>query len=203
MTFQRIALFTFVVAATQNTIVLAQDPFLPDFTAATFSNPLNIDNPYHPLIVGQSRTYIAEETDPETGEVSTETIQIEVLNDTRIIMGIETRVVRDRVIDDELGLPIEDTLDFFAQDDEGNVWYLGEDVTDFIYDEEGNLIETTHPGMCRQALTVRCQVIRCWRTHSQAQPIVRSSTRGKRRTWGKCWESTKHERFPASASSQA
>ncbi len=43
-------------------------PNLPDFSAATFTNSLNIDNPYHPLISGQARIYTEEEKDPETGE---------------------------------------------------------------------------------------------------------------------------------------
>ena len=44
-------------------------------------------------------------------------------------MGISAFVVRDTVeLDGEL---VEDTYDWFAQDDEGNVWYLGEDVKDY------------------------------------------------------------------------
>jgi hypothetical protein len=49
-------------------------------------------------------------------------------------------VVRDTVTLD--GLLVEDTFDWFAQDREGNVWYLGEDVTN--YDEDGE--PTDHDG---------------------------------------------------------
>ena len=43
-------------------------------------------------------------------------------------------------------LILEDTFNWYAQDDNGNVWYMGEDVTDFDYDAAGNLIGTRHPG---------------------------------------------------------
>ena len=44
-------------------------------------------------------------------------------------MGINATVVRDRAyLDGEL---IEDTFDWFTQDKEGNVWYLGEDVKNY------------------------------------------------------------------------
>ena len=36
--------------------------------------------------------------------------------------------------DENTGLLLEDTHDWFAQDDDGNVWYMGEDVDN--YDEE-------------------------------------------------------------------
>ena len=41
------------------------------------------------------------------------------------ILGIKCTVVRDIV--SERGKPIEQTLDFYAQDKQGNVWYMGED----------------------------------------------------------------------------
>lgn len=117
---------------------------LPDFDAATFSDSLTIDNPYFPLVVGTVYTYEAEGIDDQTDEPFTETIIVEVLPETKTILGVETRVVRDRVYKD--GLLIEDTLDWHAQDDNGNVWYLGEDVTNFDYDENGNLIGTDKHG---------------------------------------------------------
>ena len=52
--------------------------------------------------------------------------------------------MRDRVfLDDVL---IEDTYDWHAQDDAGNVWYMGEEVTNYEYDENGNLIGTDSTG---------------------------------------------------------
>lgn len=41
---------------------------------------------------------------------------------------------------------IEDTHDWYAQDDDGNVWYMGEAVDNYNYDDEGNLTEISHEG---------------------------------------------------------
>jgi hypothetical protein len=45
------------------------------------------------------------------------------------VAGIEAVVVHDRVT--EGGELVEDTFDWYAQDAEGNLWYLGEDTTEF------------------------------------------------------------------------
>jgi 1,4-dihydroxy-2-naphthoyl-CoA synthase len=39
-----------------------------------------------------------------------------------------------------------DTHDWFAQDDDGNVWYMGEDVINYEYDDDDNLIGTNNDG---------------------------------------------------------
>ena len=111
---------------------------VPDFEAATFTNPTQIDNPYMPLVPGVTRTY---EADTEDGLEET---VVEVLADTREVAGVLSRVVRDRVYLD--GHLIEDTHDWFAQDDDGNVWYMGEEVDNYNYDESWNLIDITHEG---------------------------------------------------------
>ena len=53
---------------------------------------------------------------------------VTVTNDTKEIQGITTRVVNDTVWVE--GKLTETTNDWYAQDDKGNVWYLGEDTTD-------------------------------------------------------------------------
>ena len=50
---------------------------------------------------------------------------VTVTGGTREANGIEARVVRDVVTAN--GVPVEDTFDWYAQDADGNVWYLGED----------------------------------------------------------------------------
>jgi hypothetical protein len=91
-----------------------------------------IDNPYLPLAVGSSWRY--EGTDDEG---ATEVVEITVLDETHPVMGVTTRVVRDRVtVDGEL---VEDTLDWYAQDAAGNVWYFGEEVKDY---EDGRVVST-------------------------------------------------------------
>lgn len=112
---------------------------VPDFSAARFTNPTSIDNPFFPLTPGTVLTYQGETSD------GTERIVIEVLDETRVVMGVTTRVVRDRVTID--GVIVEDTFDWYAQDDAGNVWYMGEEVDDYNYDEAGNLIDITHGGV--------------------------------------------------------
>jgi hypothetical protein len=47
----------------------------------------------------------------------------------KIANGITARVVRDTLT--EHGRIVEDTRDWYAQDRQGNVWYLGEDTAEF------------------------------------------------------------------------
>jgi hypothetical protein len=90
-----------------------------------------IDNPYLPYPSGASWTY--EGT--EDGE--TEQVKVTVTPQHKEIMGISATVVRDTVTVD--GEVVEDTYDWFAQDRDGNVWYLGEDSTEF---ENGKAVST-------------------------------------------------------------
>lgn len=97
-------------------------PMLPDVDAAMFAGD-PIDNPYFPLPVGA--TWVLE---AQTDE-GLERISVEVTADTRDIQGVAATVVRDTVTLDDV--VIEDTYDWFAQDTEGNVWYLGEETCEF------------------------------------------------------------------------
>jgi hypothetical protein len=47
----------------------------------------------------------------------------------RVASGVTVRVVHDRAT--ERGVVVEDTFDYYAQDRRGNIWYLGEDTTEF------------------------------------------------------------------------
>jgi hypothetical protein len=83
----------------------------------------NITNPYLKLPVGRELTYESK-TD---GEVERTTIVI--TSDTKVVMGVTTRIYWDRVwLNDIL---IEDTRDYLAQDNNGDVWYFGEDVDNY------------------------------------------------------------------------
>ena len=121
---------------------------VPNFAAARFTHPLDIDNPYFPLVPGTTYRYEERSIDDETGEEVVESDVVEVTNQTKTILGVRVRVVRDRVFVD--GRLEEDTFDWHAQDDSGNVWYFGEDTTSFEYDDEGNLV-ATHTGGSWQA----------------------------------------------------
>jgi hypothetical protein len=83
----------------------------------------SVTNVYFPLVPGSSYAYEAE-----TGE-GLERTEIEVLAGSREVMGLSATVVHDVVTLD--GQLIEDTYDWYAQDRLGNVWYLGEDVSNY------------------------------------------------------------------------
>jgi hypothetical protein len=88
-----------------------------------------IDNPLLPYLAGARWVYEGESGgEPERTEVT-------VTDQRRDIQGISATVVRDTVYaGDQL---IEDTYDWFAQDREGNVWYLGEDTSEY---ENGEVV---------------------------------------------------------------
>jgi hypothetical protein len=90
----------------------------------------DVDHPYFPLRPGTRWTY--REVDEE-GNVL-DVVVIATSATRRIANGIDARVVRDTVR--ENGQIIEDTFDWYAQDDDGNVWYLGEDTAEF---EDGEI----------------------------------------------------------------
>jgi len=104
---------------------------MPDITPSDFTDPTVIDNIYFPLVPGTTYTY---EGDTEDGfEVNT----VAVLGTTREVLGITCVVVHDLVYLD--GSLIEETYDWYAQDDDGNVWYMGEDSAEY---DNGVLIST-------------------------------------------------------------
>jgi hypothetical protein len=120
-------------------------PFLPDFAAATFVPGAPVDNRYFPLLEDRTRVFTGQKE--EDGEVVTERFELTVLGRGPTILGVPTTTQRDRAF--EGGLLVEDTFDYFAQDTAGNVWYFGEDVTNFVYDDEGNLISTNDESAWR------------------------------------------------------
>jgi hypothetical protein len=82
-----------------------------------------VTNRYYPLKPGTKWVY--EGADSAEGE----RIVVRVLARTKQIQGITATVVSDRVtLDGEL---IEMTHDWYAQDDRGRVWYLGEATTSY------------------------------------------------------------------------
>jgi hypothetical protein len=97
--------------------------------AAGFLGPgdftTRIDNPYLPMRPGSRWVY------RETNTRGTrQRVVVQVTRRTRrIANGVTARVVRDTVT--ERGELVEDTFDWFAQDRAGNVWYLGEDTTEY------------------------------------------------------------------------
>jgi hypothetical protein len=97
---------------------------LPDVGAATFVD--GITNPFLPMPVGATWTY-----EGETAEGHAR-VEVVVTAETKVIQGVTATVVQDQgFLDDVLE---EDTDDWFAQDSDGNVWYLGEDTCEIEND---------------------------------------------------------------------
>jgi hypothetical protein len=90
---------------------------------ANFST--TIDNRFMPLVPGTRMTYRGVDED---GTISAITVTV-TDRTKKIANGVTARVVRDTARVD--GRIVEDTRDWFAQDDTGNVWYLGEDTATF------------------------------------------------------------------------
>jgi hypothetical protein len=109
---------------------LGEAPYDPPFEPALFVNPADIGgsvlpNPYLPIIPGRTMVY-------QGGD---ETVTVKVTGDVKLISGVPCAVISDIVTVN--GQVVEDTIDWFAQDLQGNVWYCGELARDF---EDGELV---------------------------------------------------------------
>jgi hypothetical protein len=80
----------------------------------------HIDNPYWPMKPGTRWVY-REGRRHDVVRVTHRT--------KRVASGVLARVVHDRVT--KRGRLVENTFDYYAQDARGNVWYLGENTTEF------------------------------------------------------------------------
>jgi hypothetical protein len=123
------------------------DPVQPTFSASDFVPGAPINNPFFPLMPGTVFRESAQVTDPDTGESRMELDENTVTFQTKPIGGVTARVVRAKVFFD--GLLGEDTFDYYAQDKTGNVWYLGEDTTEFQRNDQGNVTGTDTSGSWR------------------------------------------------------
>lgn len=105
------------------------EPYTPEINPDDFV--AGIDHRYFPLTPGTTYIYEGE------ADGTFEHIEVFVTHEVREVMGVECVVVRDRVWED--GALVEDTLDWFAQDRDGNVWYFGEDSREI---ESGEVVST-------------------------------------------------------------
>ena len=113
---------------------LDEDRYSPVINPAEFLSVAETaagPNPLFPLVPGT--TYNFRSVTPE----GTETVEFAVTRDTRAIQGVTCIVVRDIVRLN--GSVTEDTVDWFAQDRRGNVWYFGENTAEY----EDGLITST------------------------------------------------------------
>jgi hypothetical protein len=107
---------------------------LEDLDPSNFDRPTNIDNPWFPLQPGTQ--YVYEGVTEEGGRSIPHRIVFTVTDLTKQIAGVRTVVawISD-YSDEEL---VEAELAFYAQDSDGNVWFLGEYPE--VY-ERGKLVE--------------------------------------------------------------
>jgi hypothetical protein len=98
--------------------------YLAPFHSANFHHPTVITNPYFPLTVGATWRW--------KGEYRNQPYEQEdrVLAGTRRIDGVVTQPVLDS--DFVKGKIIAGSIDYYAQDDQGNVWYLGEATVHYV-----------------------------------------------------------------------
>jgi hypothetical protein len=105
-----------------------------DLDPADFTT--TIDNPYFPITPngkpGSKWVYRGTEGGEEVK------VEVTVTDDEKEVEGIPAVVVEDAVTGD--GGLIEKTFDWYAQDKAGNVWYLGEDTTEY---EGGRAVSTS------------------------------------------------------------
>ncbi len=83
-----------------------------------------IDNQYYPLPVGRVLLY----TGIKDGQTQRDTVT--VTNQTKVIEGITATVITD--VAKHGSTLLEQTSDWYAQDNVGNVWYLGEDTKAYL-----------------------------------------------------------------------
>lgn len=103
----------------------AYDPVIVAESFRTLDEAENDPHPYFPLLRGTRWVYENEKTN--------ESIEVTVGPEPKVIMGVECFDVRDRV--QQNGRVIEDTHDWFAMDQDGNVWYFGEHSETWENDE--------------------------------------------------------------------
>jgi hypothetical protein len=101
------------------TSIAAATPPPPDVNPANFVHPIANPNPFFPLVPGTTFIYQGVKEGAQTSNIT------EVTCKTREILGVTTTEVHDQAFA-ENGKLVEDTLDRYAQDSDGNVWYFGE-----------------------------------------------------------------------------
>ena len=108
---------TTATARSASTLAPIHGRYRPSISASNFVAV--IDNRYLPYKPGTAFHFrgVRGSTPQTDDEV--------VTHGTKRILGITCTVVRDTV--SEHGKPVERTLDWYAQDKQGNVWYMGED----------------------------------------------------------------------------
>lgn len=124
----------------------AADPTLPLFDPANFSDPK--PNPYMPLQFGSRQVLAGSGMDAGQKQMEVST-QI-VTGPGPTLMGVPTTQVLDEAMKN--GKLVERTFDYYATDNDGNLWYFGEDVTNYRYDAAGKFTGSDSKSAWRAGL---------------------------------------------------
>ncbi len=111
-----------------------QVPEFEVFDHGAFSNPTVVDNPWLPITPGTRLVF--EGVTVEDGETIPHRLVFTVTDLVKVIDGIPTVVVWD--VDFSDGDLVETELAFYAQDDDGTVWRMGEYPEEW---EEGEFLD--------------------------------------------------------------
>ena len=104
---------------------------IPDIEAATFDNSTQIDNKYFPMTPGAE--YVYEGFTQEGNNKIPHSINFTVTDLTKEVAGIQTVVAY--ILDYSDGELVEAEIAFYAQDNDGNVWFMGEYPEVYEYGE--------------------------------------------------------------------
>ena len=121
----------------------AADPVRPIFDVANFASPQ--PNPYIALTLGTR--FVMAGGGMRDGKAFTQNEVQTVTGPGPVLLGVQTTQILDENVVD--GKVIERTFDYYANDSKGNLWYFGEDVTNYIYDGKGNLTGTNSKSAWR------------------------------------------------------
>jgi hypothetical protein len=129
------ALLALVTASAASTGTPRGEISAADFDRAKFSRSTTVDNRWLPLKPGTQLVF--QGTTSEGKERIPHRLIFTVTDLTKVIGGVRTVVLWDR--DFSAGQLVEAELAFFAQDDGGNVWQLGEYPEEY---EDGKVVAT-------------------------------------------------------------
>jgi hypothetical protein len=99
-----------------------------DFDPGNFDNSIEITNPWMPMQPGTLWVYEGTAVDEESNSFARR-IEFTVTDLTKEIAGVRTVVAW--IVDYNNGEFIEKEIAFYAQDNDGNVWYFGEHPEEF------------------------------------------------------------------------
>jgi hypothetical protein len=102
----------------------------------SFSDPTTVDNTWFPLIPG-TRLAFEGATNGDEGERIPHRVEFTVTDMTKVVDGVRTVVGYELDFSD--GELVEAELAFWAQDDDGTVWHLGQYPEEY---EEGEIVAT-------------------------------------------------------------